>query len=90
MWGGGGGIHACPVMLISISTLKKKKKKMHQSVLLSLFNWGHSRILDHVAQMGNLRRAHSVRSIKVVIMYLLLEIWNEMKSPLKLKIISAR
>lgn len=29
--------------------------------------------------MGNLRRAHSVRSIKVVIMYLLLEIWNKKK-----------
>lgn len=55
-------------------------------VSLSLFNWRHSKILDNVAQMGNLSRAHSVRSINVVIMYLLLEIWDEMKNLLKLKI----
>lgn len=29
--------------------------------------------------MGILRRAHSVSSIRVVIMYLLLEIWNKRK-----------
>lgn len=33
--------------------------------------------------MGNLRRAHSVSSIRVVIMYLLLEIWNKWEKLVK-------
>lgn len=40
---------------------------------------GGVKSLSSVTQMGILRRAHSVSSVRVVIMYLLLEIWNKRK-----------